>query len=414
MIGSASARAVNVDPSSPNFGKQVAMTVTNDSGYPARKVGSYRITYAVQNDIGYTKTITATVTGGTAPTLTVPATRRVPASGGSFNYMQGVSASDAEDGTITSKVIYNTPVNMNNPGAYRVTYSVTDSDGNTTQKNGVVLVGTGWVVRSGYALYAEDFARRLSAIAGTSSEATRLAKAMAISVSDQSSTNFGGYVSTRITNLGGYKKASGTYYITFAVSAQTSVTKQIKASISDDTPRAPVTNVTNRTTNTTNTPTPNVTVNPADVTVNQPEQPTTTVPEVETPTTSPAIEDIKPTPTPLTNPPVWNLLDLLLVIGSLILGFYLMLVAMRRKEEDETTLTASRGKQIRMWGVLGVILGIASVAILLLTQKFVGNAVMQLADIWAILFAAIFGVELLATIGVNSKQNDEWSEERSI
>jgi hypothetical protein len=175
--------------------------------------------------------------------------------------------------------------------------------------------------------------------------------------------------------------------------------------------------VTNRTTyNTTTTPAPNVTVNqPApEVTVNQPDVPepvVVTIPAVETPLTGAAIDDSQ---TPLTTPKFWSLIDLLLVLGTLILGFYLMIVAMRRKEEDETVQTASRGKQIRMWGQLGVILAIASVVVLLLTQSFDGDSSMRMVDIWAVLFGAIFGVELLATIGVNSKQNDDWSEERSI
>jgi hypothetical protein len=421
MISSARAQAVGINPAAADFGRSVAVAVTNDGGYPVRKVGSYHITFAPQAEISTAKTITATVAGGSAPTLTVPKTRRVPASGGSFNYMQGVSANDAEDGTLTSKVIHNSPVNMNMSGAYKVTYNVTDSDGNTTQKSGIVLVGTGWVVSGGYALYAEDFARKLSAVTGTSSEATRLAKAMAVYVSDASSTNFGRYVPTKITNLGGYKKAKGSYHITFAITEKTSVTKTIKATISDDTPRAPVTNVTNRTTNnntttrTTQAPAPSVTPAPApNLTVNQPD---IQMPEPIVVTVPAVAETIPEAPTP-ENPLVpevptfWSLINVLLVVASLILGFYLMIVAMRRKEEDDDAQTVHQSKQIRMWGQLGVILGIASVIVLLLTQHF--DKPMQLIDTWAILFATIFGVELLAAFGVNSKKKEEWEKERTV
>jgi hypothetical protein len=242
---------------------------------------------------------------------------------------------------------------------------------------------------------------------------------MAVWIADASSVEFGKYVPTKIAELGGYKKEKGTYYITFAVAEKASVKKTIKASISDDTPKAPVTNVTNRTTN--NTPAPNVTVNPpaaSPVTVNPPavetpEPVVVTVAGVTEPAPTVAEAIIDDGKVPEAAPKYWHLLDLLFAIASLILGFYLMIVAMRRKEEEEDDpQKVNQGKQIRMWGVLGVTLGIASIVTLLLTQQFDG--VMKLADAWTLLFAAIFGAELLASFGVNSKQQDEWSQERSL
>jgi hypothetical protein len=50
--------------------------------------------------------------------------------------------------------------------------------------------------------------------------------------------------------------------------------------------------------------------------------------------------------------------------------------------------------------------------VLLYTQNFSGDV--RLIDAWAILFAAIFGVELLATIGISSRKDDAWDENRSI
>jgi preprotein translocase subunit YajC len=422
MISSARAQAIGTNQSAADFGKQVAVSVVNNGGYPAKKVGSYDITFAVQAEVGTTKTIKATVTGGNVPVLTVPGVRTVPASGGSFNYMQGVTANDAEDGNITNKVIHGTPVNMNNPGAYKVTYSVTDSDGNTVQKSGIVLVGTGWVVKGGYALYAEDFARKLSAIAGTSSEATRLSKAMAVWIADSSSADFGKYVPTKIAKLGGYKKAKGTYNITFAIAEKTSVTKTIKASISDDTPKAPIVQVTNRTIyNNRTTPAPNVTVNPPAVTVNNQPADITSAPVAEAPEVTeeaPTVEEaiITDSNVAKTSPEsnYWYLFDVLLPLASLILGFYLMIVALRRREEEneDDEQSVNQGKQIRMWGGLGISLGIVSIIIMILTQHFEGA--MKMVDIWTILFAVIFVAEVLAAFGVNSKKKDEWDGERDL
>ncbi|MDR0596605.1 MAG: DUF5011 domain-containing protein, partial [Clostridiales Family XIII bacterium] len=408
MVSSAKVQAVCVTLGNPNYGKAVAVSVTNDGNYPIRRVGSYQITFGVSADLGATKTVTATVTGGNVPTLNVPVTRRV-ALGSGFSYMQGVSASDAEDGNMTSKVTYSQTVNTGSAGSYRVTYNVTDSDGNTVQKHGVVLVGSGWVIKGGYALYAKDFARKLSQIAGTKSEAMLLSGASAVWIADQSSTAFGKYVSVTVTNTGGYKKAAGSYKITFAVSAARSVKKTIKASISDDTRKAG-----------------NVTVNPPRVIVNPPPTQPVTINNT-TPTPEPAVINVEPAPSPdvivqyptdtaiterdipKTDEPddkgEWHLVDLILAIASMILGFCLMAFALRRKD-DEDLQNTQRGKQIRMWGVLGVALGILSLVVLLLTQQFVGAQ--QLIDVWAILFAAIFGVELLAVIGTSSKKRDEW------
>jgi hypothetical protein len=415
MINSAKAMAVDTQQKlsdgsdNPNFGKQVPVAVQDDGGYSDRKAGSFPIKFVVQADIGVSRTITATVTKGALPSLTVPSTRTVP-QGAGVNYMTGVSATDAEDGNLTSKVIHNTPINTSNPGAYRVTYSVTDSDGNTVTKNGIVLVGTGWVVADGYALYAEDFARRLSDITGTRSEAVRLAKAMAVWIADTSSGDFGKYVAVTITDRGGYKKAAGNYDITFAVSEKRSVTKTIRASISDDTPRA----ATNRTT--VNTPAPVVNNT---TTVQAPAAPVTPpVTEVEptpVPEAAPVTEapvEIVPTETPTASPEgTWHLIDLILVILTMALGFYLMAYAMRRRDEYDEEYSA-RGRQIRMWGQLGILLAIVSATALLLTQDF--TASMKIVDAWAILFGLIFGVELLAMIGLTSVKEQEWDEQRDI
>ncbi|MDR0520200.1 MAG: DUF5011 domain-containing protein, partial [Clostridiales Family XIII bacterium] len=410
MTGSAGAQAVCFERGNPSYGRAVAVTVTDDGGYPSKRTGSFRIVIAVQADLSVAKAITATVTLGNPPTLTVPVTRTIPVGSG-FEYMFNVSANDSEDGNITSKVVHNNPVNTSAVGAYRVTYSVTDSDGNNVQKSCMVLVGSGWVVRGGYAIYAEDFAKKLSEVTGTSSEARRFAKAVAVWVGDQSSPSFGRFMAVSVLSLGGYKKAAGHYDITFAVQEATSVRTTIRATVSDDSPKAPVTNVTNN--NTTTPATPPVVINNEAPPAAEPPQITVepTPVEVNYPTET-AITD-EPTPESGGPEPTgnWYLIDLLLAIGAMILGFWLMAYALRRKDDEEMQNT-TRGKQIRMWGVLGIAFGIIAIVVLLLTQQFDGD--MRMIDIWAILFAAIFGVELLAVIGVHSKNRDEWDAERSI
>jgi hypothetical protein len=424
MTGSAGAQAVCIERGSPSYGRVVAVSVVNDGGYPARACGSYQITFGVSADMGTTKTVTATVTSGNPPTLNVPATRTIP-KGFGFEYMFGVSATDPEDGNITARVTHNNPVNTGTVGAYRVTYSVTDSDGNRVQKSCMVLVGSGWIQSGGYAIYAEDFAKKLSQVTGTSAEARRFAKAVAVWIGDQSSPSFGRFTAVAVLSLGGYKKAAGHYNITFAVQEATSVRTTIRASVSDDTPKAPVTKVTNNNGG-------NTVASPPQVIVNNEPAPPAPAPQVTVEPTP--VEIIYPTGTSIEDIDVaaapgamevnelpedsgkqdrsgsWYLVDLILAIASMLLGLWLMAYALRRKDDEELQNTP-RGRQIRMWGVLGAALGIAAIIVLLLTQQFDGE--MNMIDIWAILYAAIFAVELLAVIGVRGKPREEWEEENA-
>jgi hypothetical protein len=351
------------------------------------------------------------VTDGAAPVLTVPAVRRVP-QGAGFNYMAGVTATDVEDGVITSRVIYTTPVNTNNIGAYKVTYTVTDSDGNTVSRNGIVLVGAGWVVKGGYALYAQDFAKKLSAITGTNSEAIRFAKAMAVRVADATSSDFGQYVTVRVADRGGYKKAAGNYRIKFAVSQSRSVTKTIKASISDDKPAAaPVVKPPQTPTIVVNNPPqPVPTPEPIIVEVPQP------APPVITPETTEPPVIVPPEATPLAPVEIgaWHLIDLLLVIFSLAIGFWLMVYATRRREreEEEWEENPKNDRQAGMWGQVCMILGVLSLVVLLITQDFSGR--MLIADIWTILFAVILAAESIALISVTRTTEENWSAEREV
>ncbi|MDI6452770.1 DUF5011 domain-containing protein [Peloplasma aerotolerans] len=65
--------------------------------------------------------------------------------GSTFVPLQGITASDVEDGDLTGDIVYSGNVNPNVVGVYQATYTVTDSDGNTTSVTitvTVVLVDT--------------------------------------------------------------------------------------------------------------------------------------------------------------------------------------------------------------------------------------------------------------------------------
>lgn len=98
------------------------------------KVGTYTITYNVTDKDGFkdSKTRTVTVIKDQEPTIT--AVNKTISVGDTYNYKNGVSAKDKEDGDLTSKITYEKTVDNTKPGVYTVTYKVTDSVGNTTTK----------------------------------------------------------------------------------------------------------------------------------------------------------------------------------------------------------------------------------------------------------------------------------------
>lgn len=104
--------------------------------------GVYEVTYQVTDSNGETveKTITVTVTHtNVAPTI--HAEDVVIRKDADFDVLSKVSASDEEDGDITNQIkVTNNTVDMTTSGIYEVTYQVTDSDGETTEKTVKVTV----------------------------------------------------------------------------------------------------------------------------------------------------------------------------------------------------------------------------------------------------------------------------------
>ncbi|MES9672413.1 M4 family metallopeptidase [Bacillus pseudomycoides] len=100
------------------------------------KPGKYIVEYSVVDSQGVNATATQTVivegngeTPGMEPKLTVPVGATINV-GDSFDPMAGVSATDKEDGDLTSKVTVDGKVDTSKAGTYEVIYSVKDSAGN--------------------------------------------------------------------------------------------------------------------------------------------------------------------------------------------------------------------------------------------------------------------------------------------
>ncbi|MBC2147765.1 LPXTG cell wall anchor domain-containing protein [Listeria booriae] len=120
------------DAEDGNLTKELKITA-ND--VDTSQEGTYHVTYSVtdSDENTTTKEITVTVTSNDAPTIT--ATDKTLKRGDTFDALAEVSAADKEDGDLTSDIqIIANDVNPDQKGTYSVTYSVTDSDNNTTTK----------------------------------------------------------------------------------------------------------------------------------------------------------------------------------------------------------------------------------------------------------------------------------------
>ncbi|HDR7392049.1 TPA: DUF5011 domain-containing protein [Bacillus toyonensis] len=110
------------------------------------KPGTYKVYYKVKDSFGNTANTVAILIVrekitpvDEAPELKVPTATTIT-EGDKFNPMSGVSATDKEDGDITSKVTVDGSVDASKPGTYELTYTVSDSKGHTVTAKQTVTV----------------------------------------------------------------------------------------------------------------------------------------------------------------------------------------------------------------------------------------------------------------------------------
>ena len=108
--------------------------------------GQYEVTYKVTDSHGATRTKTIIVTVNPKMEVlneapVIHATDKTITVGDTFDPMAGVTAEDAEDGNLTTKIVVEkNDVKTDVAGKYEVTYKVTDSDGATRRKTIIVTV----------------------------------------------------------------------------------------------------------------------------------------------------------------------------------------------------------------------------------------------------------------------------------
>jgi hypothetical protein len=98
-------------------------------------LATYKVTYTVVDSDGNTTTAVRSieVSLGDAPVVTLIGDASISLIQGDTYTEQGATASDSEDGDVTSTIVIGgDTVDTSNIGTYAVTYTVIDSDGNTT------------------------------------------------------------------------------------------------------------------------------------------------------------------------------------------------------------------------------------------------------------------------------------------
>ncbi len=101
------------------------------------------ITYTVTDSDGNTTTATRVITVTNQLPVISGANKIVIKKGQSIDLLSGVKASDEEDGDITKNIVITGTVDINKEDTYKLTYTVVDSDGNTTQIERLVVVEKG-------------------------------------------------------------------------------------------------------------------------------------------------------------------------------------------------------------------------------------------------------------------------------
>ncbi|WP_125582393.1 immunoglobulin-like domain-containing protein [Lacticaseibacillus suibinensis] len=114
----------------------IGYTTTLDKNTP----GTYTVTYSVTDSAGHTVSVTRDITViNDKPSIVFLNDNPVEV-GTTFDALKDVSADDYQDGDLTGKVTAEGKVDTTTPGQYELTYSVTDSDGQTVTKQRTVTV----------------------------------------------------------------------------------------------------------------------------------------------------------------------------------------------------------------------------------------------------------------------------------
>ncbi|MBC1462019.1 DUF5011 domain-containing protein [Listeria welshimeri] len=172
------------------------------------KEGVYSVTYRVTDSGGKTaeRSITIEIIND-APVLHVDDSQL--SVGDNFNPMKGVSASDTEDGDVTSRVeVIQNNVDTTKAGTYQVTYQVTDSYGKATTKTIQVTVmnDNPVIVASDQEIMVGDTFQPLAGVTASDKQDGDLTSKIQVQSNDVDTTKAGTYhVTYTVEDLNGAK-----------------------------------------------------------------------------------------------------------------------------------------------------------------------------------------------------------------
>jgi hypothetical protein len=227
--------------------QQGTKKLSSDGGFkaaadsrPLVEGDDFSVTFWVDEDHTAAVTVICHVSNRTPPVLNVPAYRQVEigATFGEAQFWEGVTYSDNEDTPEQlAPSLTHSPATISTAETayFVVTYSVTDTDHNTTTKKGVILVGD-WLVDE-YGITAHDFDKDYNDVTGTDAEILAASEAQAVDLrlflADGVTENpdFGKAVGVTVADNGGYRKAPGHYEVTLAVTPKPSLTYDILATV---------------------------------------------------------------------------------------------------------------------------------------------------------------------------------------
>ena len=241
LVQAASARAVGLVPSAP----PASVVVHDNGGFTPRK-GVYPITFGIAGVPQGLRSlkVDGTVTDGAPPALSVstPLEMRLGEAWDKAKAMTGVLAADPGDGDITAKVSYfpagqAKAVDTATPGIYPLTYTVTDSDGNTATASRVVVVNDGrYEVGKGRILEARPFVIRLQDVPANSNQVRPhlIAMTEARAYDGEKGTELSRSVLS-LADAGGYSRTVGDYDVTVEAPDLPSgvLTKAVGARVTD-------------------------------------------------------------------------------------------------------------------------------------------------------------------------------------
>ena len=125
-----------------NYNNDVTADITTASTVDSNTIGSYTVTYTVNDASGNQATAVRTVIveDSTPPTIALIGSNPASVEVGNSYSDAGATATDAYDGDITSSITTTSNVNINTVGSYTVTYTVTDSSSNSATATRTVNV----------------------------------------------------------------------------------------------------------------------------------------------------------------------------------------------------------------------------------------------------------------------------------